>query len=121
SPSYSQDYGQGYSQAYPQAPHMPGMPSPRQLAAPQMGPGRSHLPGGPMSQMPGQWSQMGGQAPRAPYGPYGGPGGARRPGQSQVFEGGPSYPGSGGFNGGDDDPRNGRRVGDLSRIEWDNQ
>jgi hypothetical protein len=127
----------------------PMLPAPRQMAAPasprsQLGGGMGPLSVAPgYSQVPEQWQQMGGgsglgsgRAPRAPQSPFGA---ARRPGQSQVFDGGPSYPGpysdprAGGSgyrngsgsgrsgNGYDRDARLPGRPSSPSRIEWDEQ
>lgn len=106
----------------------------RQLAAPMSGSGRSG-PGrsGPGHSQISPGSQMdpwgsGGRAPQAPYGPYAG---ARRPGQSQMFDGGgPSYPGpdygggygqdNGGYGGYGQELPAGRRSGNPgSRVERD--
>jgi len=122
---------------------MPGpqMPGPqRQLPAPVSAPemvGAGYAQMSPRSQVFGgdQWPSGGGRAPQAPYGPYAN---ARRPGQSQLFDGGPgSYPGSdfggsggnggygydngGGYGGqgGYGADQGGRRGGSPSRYEWD--
>jgi hypothetical protein len=130
----------------PMQPMQPMLPAPRQMSVPasprsQFG-GMSTQDIGPgYSQVPEQWQQMGGssgalglgRAPRAPQSPFGA---ARRPGQSQVFDGGPSYPGpysdprdgGNGYRGGPGSGGNGngyerdaRRPGSPSRIEWDDQ
>jgi hypothetical protein len=132
----------GRSQLPPPAmqPMQPMLPAPRQMSVPasprsQLGgmrpqsvpQGYSQVPNG-YSQVPEQWQQMGGssgalgpgRAPRAPQSPFGA---ARRPDQSQVFDGGPSYPGpySDPRAGGNGYERDARRPGSPSRIEWDDQ